>query len=91
MQKTISITEIVRNFSDFINRVAYRGDSFLLMRGRLKVAELRPVPRGCTVKDLQQFLESAAWLNSDELGSFKKDLTEIRNSTKKEKLKDPWA
>lgn len=33
MNKTVSVTELVRNFSDYLNRVTYRGEGFTLVRG----------------------------------------------------------
>ncbi|MFQ3670152.1 MAG: antitoxin, partial [Verrucomicrobiia bacterium] len=50
--QTLSLTEAARNFSDCINRVAYRGESFLLVRGRRAVAEIRPAPAGRRLADL---------------------------------------
>ena len=43
---TLSVTEMVRGFSDYVNRVAYRGERFILVKGRKPVAELRPLPAG---------------------------------------------
>ena len=40
MGKKVIVSEAVRNFADYINRVAYRGESFTLIRGNKPVAEL---------------------------------------------------
>jgi antitoxin (DNA-binding transcriptional repressor) of toxin-antitoxin stability system len=40
--KVLSATEAARNFSEILNRVKYRGESFILVRGGVTVAELRP-------------------------------------------------
>ena len=39
MYKTRSVTEVARHFADYINRVVYRGERFVLMRGNKPVAE----------------------------------------------------
>ena len=54
----ISITEISRNFSDYINRVAYRGEHFTVLRGKKPVAEISPIPTGGTLADLEHIIES---------------------------------
>lgn len=46
MGQTLSVTEAARHFAEYINRVAYRGESFVLVRGNKPVAELRPLPMG---------------------------------------------
>lgn len=43
MGRRLVVSEAVRNFADYINRVAYRGESFTLVRGNKPVAELAPV------------------------------------------------
>jgi antitoxin (DNA-binding transcriptional repressor) of toxin-antitoxin stability system len=43
---SLSLTEVVRGFSEYVNRVAYRGERFILLRGRKPIAELRPIPTG---------------------------------------------
>jgi len=50
--KVVSVTEVVRHFSDYVNRVAYRREAFVLRRGRMTLAELRPVPSGRHLGDL---------------------------------------
>ena len=48
MAQTHSVTEFARHFAEYINRVSYRGECFVLMRGNKPVAELRPLPAGKT-------------------------------------------
>lgn len=40
MSSTITATEAARRFSDLLNRVRYRGESFLITRGGEEVAKL---------------------------------------------------
>lgn len=43
MATRISATTLDREMSDILNRVAYRGESFLIERGGKEVARLEPV------------------------------------------------
>lgn len=87
----ITITEISRNFSDFINRVAYRGESFTVLRGKKAVAEIRPVPAGRKLGEMKSILESLPRLSPQEAEDFDKDLEQIRKEGNREMLGDPWA
>lgn len=42
MKSRISATEAVRSFSELMNRVRYRGESFLVERGGKPVCEILP-------------------------------------------------
>ena len=41
--QTLTVTEAARNLSDMVNRVYYQGQSFVLTRGKVKVAQLSPL------------------------------------------------
>ncbi len=93
MQKpqVISITEVARHFSEWINRVAYLGESFLLLRGKKPVAELRPVMNGKKLSELSMILRTLPRLTKEEAADFYEDLKSSRNKRSKEKLQNPWA
>lgn len=38
MVQTLSVTEVARHFAEYIDRVSYRGESFVLARGNKPVA-----------------------------------------------------
>ncbi|NJK92324.1 MAG: type II toxin-antitoxin system Phd/YefM family antitoxin [Blastochloris sp.] len=76
--QTVSITEAARNFSDFVNRVAYRQESFFLIRGKKTVAELRPVPHGKRLSDLPALFQSLPLLNPREQEDLQNDLDQLR-------------
>jgi antitoxin (DNA-binding transcriptional repressor) of toxin-antitoxin stability system len=80
VKNTASVTEVSRNFAEYINRVAYRGEEFLLVRGKKPVAELRPVPRGKKLGELPQLLKSLPRLSAEEATDFAGDLAAIRKS-----------
>ena len=87
---TLTVTEVVRNFSDYINRIAYKGERFVLVKGNKPVAELKPLPAGKTLGDLPRLLASMPSLSKDELAVFSADVAMVRETAPKERLKDPW-
>ena len=89
--KNITVTEAAREFSDYLNRVAYRRESFILCKGRKPMAELRPVPQGRRLGDLPELLAALPQLTRREAESFAEDLRRARESLPPEELKNPWA
>jgi antitoxin (DNA-binding transcriptional repressor) of toxin-antitoxin stability system len=81
--QTISITEAARNFSDFVNRVAYRRESFFLIRGKKPVAELRPVVSGKRLSELPGLFQRLPDLSLQEMDSMQEDLHAIRSQTRR--------
>ena len=91
MQTTrLSVTEMVRGFSEYINRVAYRGERFILLRGRKPMAELRPIPAGRTMGELEAVLRSLPALTVAEAESYAADIEEARASLPPEGSADTW-
>ncbi len=55
--RVISATEAARNFSDLINRVSYRGETYTVERGGRAICRLSPVEvRGCSGAELLDVL-----------------------------------
>lgn len=90
MSTKLSVTEVVRHFSEYINRITYRGEHFLLLKGNKTVAELRPAPRGKTLGELPDLLNSLPHLSRSEADEFAEDISKARSLISKEKLRDPW-
>lgn len=80
MPQTLSVTKIVRHFAEYINRVAYRGECFVLVRGNKPVAELCPLPTGKRLAELPTLLASLPHLSSAEAEQFADDLTAAREA-----------
>lgn len=79
MKVTATVTEVLRNFSDYINRVSYRGERFVLMRGGKAVAELVPAPTtGRRLAELPTVLATLPRLGPDEAERFGIDLDQAR-------------
>jgi antitoxin (DNA-binding transcriptional repressor) of toxin-antitoxin stability system len=89
--KTLSVTEMARHFSDYVNRVAYRQETFVLRKGRKPVAEVRPVPTGRRLGDLPEILRSLPHLSKGDVTAYADDVEHARNNLAAEEIKDPWA
>ena len=46
MEKQITATEAVRRFSEILNSVNYRGERYVIMRGKKAVAHISPHEEG---------------------------------------------
>lgn len=89
--QTVSVTDLVRKFTDYVNRVVYRGETFRLTRNDRIVAELRPVPVGRSLGDLPRLIADLPRLPTSEADSFAQDVEEARRELTSHELKDPWA
>jgi antitoxin (DNA-binding transcriptional repressor) of toxin-antitoxin stability system len=83
----ITATEAARNFSDLLNRVEYKGESFEITRGKQVVAQIVPTERKkFTVGDMKDLLDRLPPLDKDDAAEWEEQLKEIRASAK---LPDP--
>ena len=90
MRFTASVTDVARNFADYINRVTFRGEHFLLLRGRKPVAELRPVPAGRKLGELPALLASLPRLSPSDAEGFSDDLSRAASEMPPQLPRDPW-
>jgi antitoxin (DNA-binding transcriptional repressor) of toxin-antitoxin stability system len=90
MPQTLSVTEIARHFAEYINRVAYRGECFVLVRGNKPIAELRPLPTGKRLAELPTLLASLPHLSETEAVQFAADLTAAQEALARAEAHDPW-
>jgi antitoxin (DNA-binding transcriptional repressor) of toxin-antitoxin stability system len=92
MQSTkITVTQAARNLSDVVNRVVYRGEQFVLIKGNKSVAQLSPVLSGKKLKELPDIIAKLPGMGADDLNAFEQDLSQARKTSQKESLRDPWA
>ena len=91
MYEPRSVTEIARHFADYVNRVVYRGERFVLMRGNKPVAELGPLPAGRRLAELPDLLGSLPRLSEAEAEAFAGDLISARSMLATTDVRDPWA
>ncbi len=90
MRIKATVTDVLRNFSDYINRVAYRGERFVLIRGGRPVAELSPLPQGTRLGDLPDLLRSLPRLGPEEAARFAEDLDAARRERDAHPPEDRW-
>ncbi len=91
MGYAIRITELSRHLSEYVNRVAYKGESFVLLRGKKPLAELRPAPRGKRLGELAELLKSLPRLSREEATGFLADLNKGKRRLAKGGMKSPWG
>lgn len=91
MTRAIPVTELSRHLSEYLNRVAYKGEQFVLLRGNKPVAELRPAPRGRRLGDLPVLLSSLPHLSWQEATAFSRDVVKANTALAKRTLRDPWG
>jgi prevent-host-death family protein len=68
MTKTIKATEAARAFSEIINSVKYKGESYTIIRGGKPVAAIVPIKTattGRTLKDLRTIMNALPKLGKD--------------------------
>lgn len=78
MNQVISVTEASRNFSDVINRVYYQGQTYLLTRGGIVVAQLTGTGRTLSARDMLARWEQRPRLDPDDAVAWELDLAELR-------------
>lgn len=82
MQTAISSTEAVRNFSELLNNIKYRGDRYTVIRGGKPAASLipvEPVRSGATLADLRKIVQGFPHLDRSDT-SFEADVISAASS-----------
>jgi antitoxin (DNA-binding transcriptional repressor) of toxin-antitoxin stability system len=91
MPESLTATEVARRFADVLNRVAYRRESFVVVRGKRPLAQLRPLPAGTRLADLPAILAALPRLEPSEADDFAADLDAARTDLASRETHDPWA
>ncbi|MDQ7843458.1 MAG: antitoxin [Armatimonadota bacterium] len=83
MTRRLTVTEAVRNFSDILGRVRFKGERFILVKGGKPVAELRPTDAAAEVRleELPAILEGLPHLDPEDADRFARDLESGRSTT----------
>lgn len=88
----ITVTELMRNFREYIGRVTHGRERFLLSRGGRTVAELRGIAAGRTLAELLSMLDSLPRLPREEAKSFARDVEAARAELGgAAEARDPWV
>ena len=89
-KRSITVTDMVRHFSDYINRVVYNRDRYILVKGKKPVAEVVPLPAGVKLSEFADLIKSLPALSADERADFAADLRKIKKDERKREIRDPW-
>lgn len=91
MSRTLTATEAARSLSDLLNRTRYRGESFVIVRGREEVARLVPPEASAPAATLGELLDKLRRLRQEQLvdDDFAADLAAIQAS-QPALPGDPW-
>jgi len=87
MESHITASEAARSFSDLLNRVFYRGESFVVERGGTAICRIGPAGAShCTLRDLATALARPPGPDQE----FAKD---VRTAVRKQGRapRNPWA
>ena len=88
MRTRRTVTEVARNFSEIITRVAERGERVDLVRAGAVVASLVPAPPGVRLRDLPELLDSLPSLAPREAAAWYRDIRAGYRVLKP--LRSPW-
>lgn len=87
MKSEISASDAARHFSEILNRVRYRNESFVVKRGGEPICEIVPVPSATfTGRDLVELLRSLPHPDKEYLDTVERY---VRKQPKAEKSKWP--
>lgn len=90
MAQILAVTEVARHCAEDINRVAYRGECFVLVRGNKPIAELRPVPAGKRLADPSALCTALPQLSPPEAAQLADDLIAAREALARPEGHDLW-
>ncbi len=92
MEKRISATRAVRDFSQVLNTIKFQGVNYIIERGGKPVASMKSVDEkidSLTLGDLQSLLKKLPKLE-EELDAFASDLEEISKNQPLMSTGDLW-
>lgn len=92
MEKRISATRAVRDFSEILNTIKFKGVHYVIERGGKPVASMKPIDENTDLKtlgDLKALLKNLPRLD-EELDAFAADLEDIRKDQPIMTMGDVW-
>ena len=92
MEKSVTATEAVRDFSGLLNMIRFKGESYIIKRGGKPVAYMGPIREARTTKTLKELKRVLKELPrmGNELDRFEKDLNEVRKAQPSIPERNPW-
>ena len=92
MEKRISATRAVRDFSEVLNTIKFKGVHYIIERGGKRVATMKPIEEKTdfkTLGELKALLKKLPKLD-EELDSFASDLEDISKDQPPMAMGDLW-
>ncbi len=92
MEKHISATRAVRDFSEILNTIKFNGFHYVIERGGKPVASMKPIDEKTDLKtlgELKSLLKNLPRLD-EELDAFAADLEDIRKDQPIMTMGDVW-
>ena len=92
MEKRISATRAVRDFSEILNTIKFKGLHYVIERGGKPVASMKPIDEKTDLKtlgELKTLLKNLPRLD-EELEAFAADLEDIRKDQPLMTMGDVW-
>jgi len=93
MVQTITVTDAVRNFSELLNSIRYRGERYTILKGGKPVATIGPAA-GCVkerkLSDLKDIIRNLPRLEDDR-DAFARDITQAIAVQPPVGEGNPWA
>jgi antitoxin (DNA-binding transcriptional repressor) of toxin-antitoxin stability system len=92
MEKRISATRAVRDFSEILNTIRFKGVHYVIERGGKPVASMKPIDEKTdfkTLGELKTLLKNLPRLD-EELDAFAADLEDIRKDQPIMTMGDVW-
>jgi len=92
MEKRISATRAVRDFSEVLNTIKFKGVHYIIERGGKPVASMKPIDEKTdfkTLGELKALLKKLPRLD-EELDSFASDLEDISKNQPLMTMGDLW-
>lgn len=92
MEKRISATRAVRDFSEILNTIKFKGVHYIIERGGKPVASMKPIDGKTdfkTLGELKALLKKLPKLD-EELDAFAADLEDIRKDQPLVAMGDLW-
>ena len=93
MEKVVSATEAVRKFSEILNSIRYRGESYTIIRGGKPIALISPVeisPRKKLLSEFKEMVKDIPHLGP-EADRFERDLRDLLEHQPPMPKEDKWA
>jgi|GEM_PF-824511 len=89
--ESLTATESAHRLADLLNRVAYRRESLVVVRGKRPMAELTPLPAGTRPAEVPAILAALRRLEPSDADAFAADLDAARADLASLEATGPWA